>query len=356
MRDSLRRLRARAVIGLPLILTTPFAHATPALVVDAGTRAVLFAEEAGHPWYPASTTKLMSAYVTFEALRAGEVSLDTPVTISKRAMTEASLHAGLSAGRAMRLEDALFAMVVGSANEVSISLAERVAGSVEAFAARMNATAARLGMTATRFDNPNGLFAASQHTTARDLALLGLAATRDFPEYRELFTTSIVVIDGKKLETENVLLTDFPGTLGLKTGFLCASGRNLVAMAERDGRRILVVLLGATTGRERAERAAKLMSEAFAGALRPAGTDLESLPNRPDLQPEDMRMRVCSAETAAYEASRNELYPMGLPGETSYLQPSSEPRSYTFETLADAALFNVPLPRWRPEGVYELRR
>ncbi|WP_349941409.1 D-alanyl-D-alanine carboxypeptidase family protein [Fulvimarina sp. MAC8] len=341
-------MRALAGLCLPLIFSAPLAHATPALVVDAETRAVLFAEEAGHPWYPASTTKLMSAYVTFEALKAGEVTLDTPVTISKLAMTQASLHAGLSAGRAMRLEDALFAMVVGSANEVAISLAETVAGSTEAFAERMNAAASRLGMTATHFDNPNGLFAASQHTTARDLALLGLAATREYPQYGKLFETSIVVIDGKKLETENVLLTDFPGTLGLKTGFLCASGRNIVAMAERDGRRILVVLLGATTGRERAERAAKLMSEAFAGVLRPTGTDLQSLPNQPEIQPEDMRMRVCSAETAAYEAKRNDLYPMGLPGETSYLQASTQPESYAFETLPSAALFDVPLPIWRP--------
>ncbi|MEN3794147.1 D-alanyl-D-alanine carboxypeptidase family protein [Fulvimarina sp. MAC3] len=348
-----RRPLVLAAVGVSLLLAAPAANAagteTPALVVDAETHAVLLAEDAGHPWYPASTTKLMTAYVTFEALRAGEVSLDTPVTISKRAMTQASLHAGLKVGRAMRLEDALFAMVVGSANEVAISLAETVAGSVEAFAGRMNETASRLGMTATHFDNPNGLFAASQHTTARDLAILGLAATRDFPQYGRLFTTSVVVIDGKSLETENVLLTDFPGTLGLKTGFLCASGRNIVALAERDGRRILVVLLGATTGRERAERAAKLMSEAFAGALRPTGTNLEALRNQPDVPPEDMRMRVCSAETAAYEARRNQLYPMGLPGETSYLQPSSEPERYAFETRTGAALFNVPRPTWRPE-------
>lgn len=339
---------ARAVCGLALLFAANLVHATPALVVDAETRDVLFAEEAGHPWYPASTTKLMSAYVTFEALKAGEVTLDTPVTISKRAMTQASLHAGLKAGRTMRLEDALYAMVVGSANEVAISLAETVAGSVEAFAARMNGAASRLGMTATHFDNPNGLFAASQHTTARDLAILGLAATREFPQYGRLFKTSIVVIDGKSLETENVLLTDFPGTLGLKTGFLCASGRNIVALAERDGRRILVVLLGATTGRERAERAAKMMSEAFSGALGSTGLTLEALSNQPDVRPEDMRMRVCSAETAAYEAQRNTLYPMGLPGETSYLQASTAPETYAFQTLASAALFNVPIPTFRP--------
>ncbi|MDY8111098.1 D-alanyl-D-alanine carboxypeptidase family protein [Fulvimarina sp. 2208YS6-2-32] len=328
------------------------AHATPVLVVDAETRRVLYEEEAGAPWYPASTTKLMSAYVVFEALARGEVTLDTPVVISKEAMGEASLHAGLKAGRSMRLEDALYAMVVGSANEVSVSLAETVAGSVDAFAGRMNDVARRLGMTASHFSNPNGLFAKDHVTTARDLALLGVAAATDFPQYRPLFETFQVIIDGKTLESENTLLTGFPGTIGFKTGFLCASGRNVVAMAERGGRRILVVILGATTGRERSERAAKLMTEAFDGTLAPSGRDLAALQNNPSLPPEDMRMRVCSDETAAYEAKRNRLYPMGLPGEVSYLGADIAPRAYAFQTTEAAPTFDVPIPTLRPVRPY----
>ncbi|WP_245413826.1 D-alanyl-D-alanine carboxypeptidase family protein [Fulvimarina endophytica] len=342
-------MRSALLAALLAALPLP-ALATPALVVDADSRAVLLAEDAGDPWYPASTTKLMSAYVTFRAIAAGEVDLETPVVVTKRAMGEASLHAGLSAGRAMTLRDALYAMLVGSANEVAISLAQTVGGSVEGFVDRMNAAAAELGMNATRFANPNGLFAPEQHVTARDLALLGLAVTRDFPEYLPIFETSEVVVDGKRLESENTLLTGYEGTLGLKTGFLCASGRNIVALAERGGRSILVVLLGATTGRERAERTAMLMTEAFEGRLQPTGLSLEAIPDRPEVPPQDMRVRLCTDAAAAYETERNRLYPMGLAGQPSYLDAAIAPRSHAITTWLQPVTVKVPVPRPRPAG------
>lgn len=323
------------------------AHATPVLVVDADSRQVLYQEEAGAPWYPASTTKLMTALVTFEALRAGEVSLTSPVTMTRNAAKQAFLESGLVFGRAMTLEDALFATIVASANDVAVALAETVAKDEAGFVRRMNEAAARLGMTGTHFSNPNGLFDKGTYTTARDLALLGMEVDRAFPEYRRFFRASAVTIDGKEVKSNNLLLTHFPGTLGMKTGFICASGRNFVGLAERAGRRMMVVILGATTERERNERSAQYLTEAFAGRLAAAGP-VEGLANRTDLAPEDMRIRLCTDKSAAYEAERDALYPMGLPGQQSFLGPETPGEVHAIRTWADDSAVDVPIPVRRP--------
>lgn len=338
-------------VAIAVVLLLPLsarAMTTPALVVDMDTGAVLYAEEAGRPWYPASTTKLMTAFVTFEALAAGEVSPDTPVIMSEKAMSQESLHAGLSVGRAMKLQDALYAAFAASANDVAIALAQTVAGNEAAFVKRMNDAARRLGMTASHFENPNGLFDPAQHVSARDLALLAMTIDRTFPQYRPIFRTSRVVVDGKAVDSFNALLTRYPGAVGMKTGFLCAAGRNIVGVAERGRRRIMVVLLGATTDRERAERAAMLLSQAFDGELRPMGITLEALQNRPDERPEDMRMRLCSAQSRDYEAQRAALYPMGIGNRRSYLEPAQPPRVHTIHTWAVPYPVDAPLPQPKP--------
>lgn len=332
-----------------LLLGAGAAAATPALVVDAQSGQVLHAEEAGAPWYPASTTKLMTAWVVFEALREGRVTMETPVVMSKKAMSQASLHAGLQVGRAMSLEDALFAAIAGSANEVAVALAETVSGSEKAFVDQMNDAARRLGLTGSHFSNANGLSDKSQHVTARDLALLGIAIDRTFPEHRRFFASGGVVVDGQEVSSYNELLSRFPGTVGMKTGFLCVSGRNIVALAERDGRRMMVVLLGATTERERAERTAKFMTEAFAGTLKPVAPALEGLANDANKLPEDMRLRVCSDQTAAYETKRDALYPMGLPGQVSFLGEAKPVPMHPITTWAAPVVTQVPLPTPRPD-------
>eukprot|EP00903_Cladosiphon_okamuranus_P002328 g2326.t1 len=244
-------------------------QATPALVIDLDSQEVLYEEEAGHRWFPASTTKLMTALVTYKALQAGEVELDTPVILSRRAANQSFANSGLKAGQAMTLWDALHAVLAGSSNDVAVALAETVAGTEDDFVSRMNKEAKTLGLSASHFSNPNGLADPGQHVSARDLAILGAELFKTYPEFHPIYRTSRVVIGDKAVQSYNNLLTEFPGTLGLKTGFLCSSGQNIVALAERDNRRFLVVLLGATTGRERGERAAKLLTEAFDGTLKP---------------------------------------------------------------------------------------
>ncbi|MBP1859690.1 D-alanyl-D-alanine carboxypeptidase family protein [Rhizobium herbae] len=330
-----------------LFLAAP-AQATPVLVVDADSRQVLYQEDAGAPWYPASTTKLMTAFVVFEALRSGEVSLTTPVTMTRNATKQAFLESGLTFGRTMTLDDALFAMIAASANDVAVALAEAVAPDETAFVRKMNEAAARLGMTGTHFSNANGLFDRNNYTTARDLAILGLAVDRMFPEYRRFFLASAVTIDGKEIKSNNLLLTRFSGTIGMKTGFLCASGRNFVGLATRNGRRVMVVILGATTERERNERSAQYLTQAFDGRLSSNSGLVDNLQNRTDVAPQDMRIRLCTGESVAYEASRNALYPMGLPGNKSYLEDQIQGQVHAITTWANENVTDVPVPARRP--------
>ncbi|GGB37648.1 penicillin-binding protein [Roseibium aquae] len=337
-----------AVTAAVLILFVAPVSATPSLVVDMDTRTVLHAEDAGHPWYPASTAKLMTALVTFQAVEQGDITLKTPVVISKQAARFGASNSVLEPGTTMTLEDALYALLVASANDVAVALAETVAGSEAAFVERMNGEAQRLGLTATRFANVNGLHHPSQQTTARDLALLSLDLYQRYPAYHAMFRTSEVVMGGKTAQSFNTLLTRFPGTVGLKTGFVCSSGRNIVAIAERDGRQMLAVVLGATTGREREERAAKLMTEAFAGELQAAGPPLETIANRPEIAPEDMRLRLCSNQTPPYEARQEARYPWGLPGQASYLTEPSAPVRHVITTWQTDIRPAPPRPAPKP--------
>ncbi|MCP8894536.1 D-alanyl-D-alanine carboxypeptidase [Shinella daejeonensis] len=324
--------------------------ATPVLVVDADSRQVLYQEDAGVSWYPASTTKLMTAFVVFEALRSGEVTLTTPVVMTRNAMKQAFLESGLTVGRTMTVEDALFATITASANDVAVALAEAVASDETSFVRRMNEAAARLGLTGTHFSNPNGLFDRDTYTTARDLALLGMEVDRAFPEYRRFFLASAVTIDGKEIKSNNLLLTRFNGTIGMKTGFLCASGRNFVGLATRNGKRVVVVILGATTERERNERSAQYLTQAFEGRLPSDAGLVDDLQNRTDVAPQDMRIRLCTDQSAAYEAERNALYPMGLPGHASYLQDRIPEKTHAITTWISDNLTDVPVPTPRPQG------
>lgn len=333
---------------LAVLLSAVSARATPVLVVDAETLEVLHGEDAGHPWYPASTTKLMTAFVVFESLRASQVAMGSTVVLSRNAMRQGFLNAGLRTGSAMTLEDALFTLIAGSANDVAVAIAEAVAGSVEAFVGRMNDAAARLGMTATNFTNPNGLFDRRQHTSARDLAILGIAIDRYFPEHQRFFKASRVVVDGTVVDSRNELLARFPGTIGMKTGFVCSSGRNMVALAERGGRKVLAVVLGATTDRERNERTALLFTQAFAGQLRPTGGTLVDVVNDTSQRPVDMRPKLCSDQTAAYERARAALYPMGLPGKPSYLDPPGAVVVHEVKTWQTPVPATIPLPTRHP--------
>lgn len=246
-----------------LALSPAAAVAGPTLLFEAGSGKVLYAEDQDHYWHPASLTKIMTAYVAFEAIREGRITPETKLVCSETASKEPPSKIGLPVGAEMTVALGLKALIVKSANDVAVMLAETIGGNVEGFVQKMNATARKLGMSRTHFVNPNGLPAPEQVTTARDLAKLARAVIRDYPEYAELWAMPVVQIGKMKLASHNSLLRTFEGADGLKTGFICDSGFNVVASATRDGTRLMAVVLGEPTPNERALRAASLLEHGF---------------------------------------------------------------------------------------------
>jgi D-alanyl-D-alanine carboxypeptidase len=259
MRNHIKRL-VPALFALTLSLP---ASAGPALLFDAADGKILYAEDPDDQWHPASLTKIMTAYVTFEAIKDGKLALTSKISCSELANSQSPIKIGLPVGAEMTVEQGLQALIVKSANDVAVMLAEAVAGSQQAFVERMNTTAVRLGMTRTNFSNANGLPDPQQVTTARDLARLASAVLHDFPEHAQLWSMLEVRIGKRRLHTHNGLLTNYEGADGLKTGFICDSGFNVVASATRDGVKMIAVVLGEPTGRERSLRAASLLEHGF---------------------------------------------------------------------------------------------
>jgi D-alanyl-D-alanine carboxypeptidase len=252
------------VLVAALVVAAPrLVHAEALLVVEADTGKVLQAENATYPWYPASVTKLMTAYVTLRAVKEGRISLDTLLTVSPVAASQSPSKMGFRPGTQVTVDNALKMMLVKSANDMAVVLAEGVGGSIDGFSAQMNQAAHRLGMTQTSYVNPNGLPADGQITSARDLAILARAIIRDLPEY-EYFVHIPSIRFGRKItQNFNKLIGRYPGADGFKTGFICASGYNLVASATRNGRRLIAVVLGSSSGQMRAVRAAQLLERGF---------------------------------------------------------------------------------------------
>jgi D-alanyl-D-alanine carboxypeptidase len=256
----------RAFVGIlagAALLAPSIATASPALVFEPYNGTVFYSEEPDAPWFPASLTKLMTAYVAFEAIRNGEVSPDTKVICTKKASVQAPTKLGLAVGGSIDLDTALQVMIVKSANDVAMMVAETVGGSEEAFIERMNAAAKKLGMTKTHYVNPNGLPDERQVTSARDLARLARALIIEFPEHADIFAETEVQVGQQKLRTHNGLLRTFNGADGMKTGFICDSGFNIVVSATREGRKLVAVVLGEPSTRVRNARAAELLENGY---------------------------------------------------------------------------------------------
>jgi len=227
------------------------------------TGKVLHAENATYPWYPASVTKLMTTYTTLRALREGRITLDSLFTVSAIAAAQSPTKMGFPVGTQVTVDNAIKMLMVKSANDMAVLLAEGVAGSIDNFAAEMNRNAQALGMTQTNYVNPNGLPADEQITSARDLAILARALIREFPEYDSYWHLPGIRMGKRVVRNYNTLLGRYPGADGMKTGFICASGFNLVATASRNGRHLIAVVLGSPSGGARAVKAAELLESGF---------------------------------------------------------------------------------------------
>lgn len=297
------------------------AQASPTLVINAETGDVLHSEEALKSWHPASLTKLMTAYITFQAIASGKVKPTTYIKISANAAAQKPSKLGLKAGSSITVEAALHALITKSANDIAYALAEGIGGNTPTFVNWMNREAQALGMDGTRFVNPNGLPNPLQVTTARDMAILAKAILRDFPQYEGFFRVPGLQIGNKTLRSYNALIGRYPGADGMKTGFVCASGFNLVASASRGGKRYIAVVLGETGGQRRAERAAELLDAAFDGTIQGSGYLITSLRNLKD-QPTSMQDVVCGPNrihqaAESDETALNEYVPGGEPSESN---------------------------------------
>ncbi|MDK9696312.1 MAG: D-alanyl-D-alanine carboxypeptidase [Siculibacillus sp.] len=262
------RRRALAAAALAALLgSADVATATPTagayLVFDARSGEVVARHNADQAWYPASVTKLMTTWVTLQAIRSGRIRTTSPVIMTAAASRQPPSKMGFKVGEVVTVDNALKIIMVKSANDVSWALAEAVGGSKEAFVAEMNRQARLLGMRSTRWGNPHGLPDASQVTTARDLGLLARALLAEFPEAARLWRLPGIQIGEEIIRNHNHLLDRFPGADGMKTGFICSSGFNVVASARRGDRKLVAVVLGARNTRQRAELAAELFTKGF---------------------------------------------------------------------------------------------
>lgn len=259
------RSRAACIIATLLIWLTavPPVLASPTLLFEPSTGKVLYSEDVDDIWHPASLTKLMTAYIAFQAIKDGKIHLNDKIPCSLVATLQPPSKVGLKIGATLTVEQALQAVIIKSANDVTVMLAEAISGSESAFIDQMNVTARRLGMTHTNYVNTNGLPDPGQLTSARDIAKIARAVVSEYPQYASYWAMPDMHIGKRRLGSHNALLRTFAGADGLKTGFTCDSGYNVVASATRDGRRLMAVVLGESSGNERAIRAASLLEYGF---------------------------------------------------------------------------------------------
>ncbi|NKN37028.1 D-alanyl-D-alanine carboxypeptidase [Agrobacterium sp. a22-2] len=341
-------------------LLPALAAANPKIVVDVATGRVIEHEDAFRKWYPASLTKMMTAYTVFRALKAGEVRLDSVVTMSQKAAAQPASKMYFKPGSQMTLDSALKILLVKSANDVAVAIAETVGGSLDNFMARMNNEAARLGMSSSRFINPNGLPGQGQYTTARDLAVLAVAIRREFPEYAGYFALEGINTGKREYPNYNMLIGRFDGADGMKTGYICASGFNQVSSATRNGRTVVAVVLGADSLGGRADMSADLLQKALTtrtatgdrlDTLRPYGEGRDAVV--------DISSEICNPKARQVRSEgRDEEGRMKV--HSPYIQQMPRPPRTVFAGLipgtekpvgkptAANEIANVPIPIPRP--------
>jgi D-alanyl-D-alanine carboxypeptidase len=347
---TLRRLaRLGAFASVLATLAIPAAQGSPSLVIDVSSGAVLSQDQPTASWYPASLTKLMTAYVALDAVRAGRITMDTPLMMSPRAARMAPSKMGFRPGSEVTLQNALIMLMVKSANDIAVAIAEGVSGSVEAFAEEMNHASQKLGMTQSTWVNPNGLPDTRQVTSARDLAILGRALYLQFPEYANLWNIGAMQFGRQIHPTHNGLLGRYPGADGMKTGFTCPAGFNVVASASHGNQRLIAVVLGAPSAAARTAKAAALLDRGFQSS---ASGSLASIAAPGPGPAPDLRDSVCRNRGPAMAEFMNEVEDVSIPiggGSTGVplLDAASAQQRISAKDLA-----RLPRPHFDPVPVY----
>ena len=353
MTQTARRRFTGAVAALAAIAAGASASVTPglaaaqglfaqpkyaAIVEDANTGEVLYTLRADALRHPASITKIMTLYLTFEALSTGRLRMGDVITISPHAYSMMPSKVSTHPGETLSVAEAIPAMTVHSANDVAVAMAERLSGSEGQFAELMTARARELGMTSTSFVNASGLPPDGQQiTTARDMAILSRAVMRDYPQYYHFFGLKSFTYRGKLLLNHNHLVARFPGVDGMKTGYTSLAGFNLVASGVRDGHRLITVVLGGPSVAARDENVEELLDAGFT-VLKERGMGqrvrLASLIAAPD----DMSGPVVRAPVEMGSADQPNL------------QVEVQPQLRTLPTMKAAEALSAPPPRTEPEA------
>ena len=288
-----RVAQIRGFWGILLVAIAAVAFMTPsraeakpasaAIIVDADSGAVLYASGSKTRTYPASLTKMMTLYLLFETIDANRIELDDLLPVSAHAAKQPATDLGLAKGQQIAVEKAILALIVHSANDVAVVIAEALGGTETKFAAKMTKKARELGMTSTTFRNASGLPNSSQVTTARDMAILARALITRFPDFYHYFSAHSFTHRGRVYASHNRVLLSYPGADGLKTGYIRASGFNLATSAMRDGRRLVAVVLGGKSARSRDLKMIELLDQGFALAAKKSATQVagDTLPAAP---------------------------------------------------------------------------
>ena len=271
------------------LLTSPPATANPkyaSIIVEESSGRVLYSRSADKQLFPASLTKIMTLYLLFEALQNRRITLGTRMKVSKVAASRSPSKLYLKPGQTITVENAILALVTKSANDVATVVSEHLGGNERNFAKKMTRKAKAIGMKRTIFKNASGLPNQAQLSTARDMARLGIAIRRDFPQYFKYFNSTSFNWKGRKFRNHNKLLTQFKGTDGIKTGYINASGFNLVATTERNGVRLVGVVFGGKTGKSRDKHMISLLNRQFE-RIKPVQVKSTPLPATPLSRPDN---------------------------------------------------------------------
>ena len=287
--------------------TPAFAEKYASIVVDMDTAQVLHARNADAERYPASLTKVMTLYMVFDALDSGELALDDRMKVSRTASRQQPSKLALKSGSTIRVDHAIRALVTKSANDVAVVIAEHLGGNEANFAEMMTVKARELGLTETRFQNASGLPDRNQTTTALDMAKLAEAVYLDHRDYYSYFSTPDFVWNRRTYKNHNTLLKDVTGVDGIKTGYINASGFNLVASVNRNGKRLIGVVFGGRTARTGDDQMKKLLEQAYIRLTKEG----EIVVPRPRISPED---KILPADAQLLMAKRETLREAEQPG------------------------------------------
>ena len=317
------KLRTLAALCLMASMVfVPSAYAKPqfsAITVDARTGSILFSDNPDGLRHPASLTKMMTLYVLFQDLKAGRINRNTQFRVSARAAAMAPSKLVLRAGMTITVDEAIKALVTKSANDAAATIAENLGGTESNFAARMTRVAHTIGMSRSSFHNASGLPNPDQYTTARDMATLGLRLMRDFPQYYPYFRITSFNFHGRTIRTHNKLVEHYAGTDGIKTGYVAASGYNLVTSTKRGDKRLVGVVLGARSSVARGAYMMRMLESKFAqakggetvaalagsskGVINPVTTATESATTQTPSQDEKTQLADAAASAAGDQTS-----------------------------------------------------